>query len=90
MEKQFEFNTGRMYSNDGQRIVVRYTGEKIDIFGRPAIGVTFYDYARGIGGDAIVDAFTAESVMDAYDNDWFKENNSAGHLFGHSWTPWAN
>lgn len=65
--KTIEFNTGRKYTADGQRIKATLHDDRV---------VTFFDHSRGISGefDMIGDVFTRDTVMAAYDGNAYRQS----------------
>lgn len=59
--KQIKFNTGRLYTEKGQRIVATLHDDGV---------VTFLDHDRSVDGEFKLcgDAFTQSNVMHAYDH----------------------
>ena len=60
MRAQLGFNTKRLYTKDGQRIMATLHDDGV---------VTFMDHDRGIDGEfTLVGDFTQSAVMSAYDH----------------------
>jgi len=74
-----EWNTGRLYTAEGQRIVAEVT----------ATGVHFYDMSRGVGGTVALPTYSTLSdtysvrqhVMSAYDHNRYVSTEEARNLF---------
>lgn len=77
--QRYEWNTGRHYSPEGQRIVAEVTDER----------VAFYDFARGIYGTLplpqygeLSDALRVRSyVMAGYDRNTYSSGHEAHGFF---------
>jgi len=78
---RYEWNTGRLYTAEGQRIVAEVT----------ASGVHFYDMSRGVGGTVALPKYSTLSdthavrrhVMDAYDHNRYASTEESRNLFLH-------
>jgi hypothetical protein len=74
-----EWNTGRLYTAEGQRIVAEVT----------ASGVHFYDMSRGVGGTVALPSYSTLSdtysvrqhVMNAYDHNRYSSTEESRNLF---------
>jgi hypothetical protein len=74
-----EWNTGRLYTAEGQRIVAEVT----------ATGVHFYDMSRGVGGTVALPTYSTLSdtysvrqhVMSAYDHNHYSSTEESRNLF---------
>lgn len=61
-----EFNTGRPYTEEGQRITATLLETTEDAFG-PLYRVRFVDHSRHIPGIVKVRSFTQNAIMREYD-----------------------
>jgi hypothetical protein len=74
-----EWNTGRLYTAEGQRIIAEVT----------ATGVHFYDMSRGVGGTVALPTYSTLSdtysvrqhVMAAYDHNRYASTEESRNLF---------
>lgn len=70
MTKQIAFNTGRTYTDKGQRIAARIVEEEPDS-SNPISIIAMSDIDRCIDGFYLIfGELTQREVMDAYDNDY--------------------
>jgi hypothetical protein len=69
MTRQIAFNTGRTYTDKGQRIAARIFEEEPD-GSNPVSIIAMSDIDRGIDGFYLIfDEMTQREVMTSYDND---------------------
>jgi hypothetical protein len=66
--KTMDFNTGREYTTEGQKITASVIREDKDEFLGTIYQVRFVDHSRGIDGYVTVWDWSQDAIMNEYDN----------------------